>query len=76
MDEARPLKAADAIQLKASHAPASRRPAGASSGGDQRPGKISSACFARNPLISPDSRKFFEIFGRELQVLEAPVEGK
>ncbi len=33
------------------------------------------APFARNPLISPDSRKFFADFGNGLKFLEAFLEG-
>ena len=44
-------------------------PVGAVSG-DRRAHKFS-ASFARNPLISPESRKFFETFGKEWNFFEA-----
>ncbi len=33
------------------------------------------APFARNPLKSPDPRKFFATFGSDWKVFEAPAEG-
>ncbi len=69
MNGSRPWKAIDAIALLCV-----ARPQGAAPGVGGR-GSFFRSAGTRNPLISPDSRKFFATFCNKWKLLEALSEG-